>query len=95
MITPIVGMQVWYWPFIGQMDYAVHDQPFAATITHVPGPLGPDDADKVNLLALTETGNPLRMTAVVLAQDRPARTGECSHKEHDDHEQFTATTYQD
>lgn len=71
MINPTVGRQVWYWPFIGQMDCVPHGQPFTATITHV------INSTTVNLVALTETGNPLRMTSITLAQGRPARTGEC------------------
>jgi hypothetical protein len=48
-----------------------HDQPFAATVTHVWG----DHC--VNLQVLNEYGVPILKSSCILAQDREAKPGEC------------------
>jgi len=70
MIKPTVGRIVYYWPQPGEMSH-VHEQPFAAQITHVWG------QGCVNLSILNENGVRYAKTSVMLAQDRPAVPGEC------------------
>lgn len=75
MIKPTVGRVVWYNPLPHFRMY-VHDQPLAATITHV----WSDNC--VNLRVDREDGSTTGMTSVLLAQDRDASPGECQWMPH-------------